>query len=168
MASMGVTDVQLTGGSRCAPRFPNARRTPRAVDGLRDLSVTTNGYLLERDADALVDAGSRAQRLIDSLLPTASSVTRRDASPGSARLDALAKHDHLRVKINAVGIRASPRTMINSRASPANGRPLHRVHAARRRPRVDARQRLTGDEIRAAIDAVHPLWPSRASRRRRR
>ena len=30
------------------------------VEGIEDLSLTTNGYLLERDAAALVEAASRA------------------------------------------------------------------------------------------------------------
>ena len=59
--SMGVRDVRLTGGEPLVRRdFPRAgRRCSRAIDGVDDLSVTTNGYLLERDAAALVDAGRR-------------------------------------------------------------------------------------------------------------
>src|SRR3954468_18789483 len=56
MASMGVRDVRLTGGE------PLVRRDlPQLVSKLAplvdDLSLTTNGYLLERHAEALVDAG---------------------------------------------------------------------------------------------------------------
>src|SRR4051794_16142179 len=56
--SMGVADVRLTGGEPLVRRdFPRLVSKLAALEGLRDLSVTTNGYLLERDAAALVDAG---------------------------------------------------------------------------------------------------------------
>ena len=58
MASMGVTDVRLTGGEPLVRReFPRLAAMLARVPGVEDLSLTTNGYLLERDADALVDAG---------------------------------------------------------------------------------------------------------------
>src|SRR4051812_18325629 len=57
-AQMGVADVRLTGGEplvrRASPK-PAARLA--AVDGAHDLSATTNGFLPERDAAALVAAG---------------------------------------------------------------------------------------------------------------
>src|ERR1700749_4299608 len=54
--SMGVRDLRLTGVEPLVRRqFPQlAAMLARHVD---DLSVTTNGYLLERDAAALVVAG---------------------------------------------------------------------------------------------------------------
>src|SRR5207248_4694443 len=56
--SMGIEDVRLTGGEPLVRRdFPALVAMLAHVDGLHDLSLTTNGYLLERDADALVDAG---------------------------------------------------------------------------------------------------------------
>ena len=67
LAAMGVTDVRLTGGE------PLVRRDfPQLVGMLaplvEDLSITTNGYLLERDAEALVRAGAtRFNVSIDSL-----------------------------------------------------------------------------------------------------
>src|SRR5437762_578257 len=58
VVSLGVRDVRLTGGEPLVRRdFPVLVRMLAAIDGLDDLSVTTNGYLLERDADALADAG---------------------------------------------------------------------------------------------------------------
>src|SRR5207244_577436 len=58
LARMGVRDVRLTGGEPLVRRdFPRLAAMLAAVPGLRELSVTTNGYLLERDAAALVDAG---------------------------------------------------------------------------------------------------------------
>src|SRR6476646_5481393 len=50
-ASMGVDELRLTGGEPLVRReFPRLVSMLAAVPGLRDLSLTTNGYLLERDA----------------------------------------------------------------------------------------------------------------------
>src|SRR3954462_11781261 len=58
LASMGVHDVRLTGGAPPVRRdFPRLAAMLAAVPGVEDLSVTTNGFLLERDAGALVAAG---------------------------------------------------------------------------------------------------------------
>src|SRR5439155_1181777 len=56
LAEMGVRDLRLTGGEPLVRReFPRlASMLAPLVD---DLSVTTNGFLLERDAEALVRAG---------------------------------------------------------------------------------------------------------------
>src|SRR3712207_2472872 len=52
MAGMGVTDLRLTGGEPLVRRgFPQLVQMLAAVPGIEDLSLTTNGYLLERDAD---------------------------------------------------------------------------------------------------------------------
>src|SRR6478752_1541018 len=70
LAAMGVSDVRLTGGE------PLVRRDfPRLVEMLaplvEDLSITTNGYLLERDAEALVNAGATRGFTEDEVLPFA-------------------------------------------------------------------------------------------------
>src|SRR5919198_3391713 len=60
LVQMGIEDVRLTGGEPLVRReFPKLVGMLAAIDGLRDLSLTTNGYLLERDADPLVAAGLR-------------------------------------------------------------------------------------------------------------
>src|SRR4051794_31216678 len=60
LASMGVHDVRLTGGE------PLARRELWKLvemfsgdENVHDLSLTTNGYLLERQVEKLVRAGLR-------------------------------------------------------------------------------------------------------------
>ena len=75
MAPMGVSDLRLTGGEPLVRReFPRLAGMLARVPGIEDLSLTTNGYLLERDADALVEAGvTRVNVSIDSLQRTASS-----------------------------------------------------------------------------------------------
>src|SRR5438445_14103 len=53
LASMGVRDVRLTGGEPLVRReFPALVARLARVSLVRDLSVTTNGYLLERAASA--------------------------------------------------------------------------------------------------------------------
>src|SRR3954471_7042862 len=57
-SSLGVTDIRLTGGEPLVRRdFPRLVSMLARVDGIEDLSLTTNGYLLERDAAPLVEAG---------------------------------------------------------------------------------------------------------------
>ena len=105
-ASIGVRDVRLTGGEPLVRRdFPRlAAMLAPLVD---DLAVTTNGFLLERDARALVDAGvHRFNVSIDSLQGDRFyAMTRRDALAQVLRgVDALTALTS-RVKINAVALR---------------------------------------------------------------
>src|SRR5256885_16742070 len=56
--AMGIEDVRLTGGAPLVRRdFPRLVSMLSRVDGLQDLSLTTNGYLLQPDAAAPLDAG---------------------------------------------------------------------------------------------------------------
>jgi GTP 3',8-cyclase len=110
LAGLGITDVRLTGGEPLARReFPRLVSMLRSIEGIRDLSVTTNGYLLERDAAALVDAGiDRVNVSIDSLARDRfHEITRRDALPQVLRgLEAIASHERVRpIKVNAVAMR---------------------------------------------------------------
>src|ERR1700679_2212688 len=64
---MGVHDIRLTGGEPLVRRdFPRLLALLAAIEELRDLAITTNGFLLERDATALLDAcgSARAGRSI--------------------------------------------------------------------------------------------------------
>ena len=107
-----------------APRLPAAGRAASSplVD---DLSVTTNGYLLERDAEALVAAGvSRFNVSIDSLQRDRFfEMTRRDAlAAGAARASRRSPPSRRRTRSRSTPSRcaASPRTRCSrSRASPA-------------------------------------------------
>jgi GTP 3',8-cyclase len=167
-ASMGVSDVRLTGGEPLVRRdFPHLAAMLAAIDGVHDLSVTTNGFLLERDAAALVQAGvNRFNVSVDSLQRDRFyALTRRDALPQVLRgLEALGQHpEAFPIKLNAVAIRdftedeALPFAEF-ARSHPYDVRfiefmPLDADHA------WTADQVLTGDEIRAAIEAVYPLEP---------
>jgi cyclic pyranopterin phosphate synthase len=80
-----------------------------AIEGLEDLSLTTNGYLLARDAEALVAAGiDRVNVSIDSLARDRFfQITRRDALPQVLEgLEAIAAFEQVRpIKVNAVAMR---------------------------------------------------------------
>src|SRR5687767_5911388 len=110
LAEMGVGDVRLTGGEPLVRRdLPALVSMLAGLPGVDDLSLTTNGYLLERQAGALVAAGiNRVNVSIDSLQRDRFfAITRRDALPRVlAGLEALAAHPQVRpIKVNAVALR---------------------------------------------------------------
>ena len=60
-ASMGVGDVRLTGGEPLVRRgFPDLAAMLKRVEDVHEVSVTTNGFLLERDAELWLPPGSTA------------------------------------------------------------------------------------------------------------
>jgi cyclic pyranopterin phosphate synthase len=166
LASMGVSDVRLTGGEPLVRReFPRLVGMLARVPGVEDLSLTTNGYLLERDAEALVDAGiDRVNVSVDSLQRDRFfEMTRRDALPQVLRgLDALARHPEVHpVKVNAVALRGFTEQEAIPFAEFARSTAFQ-VRFIEFMP-LDADRKwspdavLTGDELRAIIDRVHPL-----------
>ncbi len=168
LASMGVRDVRLTGGEPLVRRdFPRLAAMLAQIDDVHDLALTTNGFLLERDAAALVEAGiDRFNVSIDSLQRDRFyAMTRRDALPQVLRgLEALAAHPQAHpVKVNAVAMRGFTEQEVLPFAQFAREHP-YEVRFIEFMP-LDAdrawtrEQVLTGEEIRAAIHAVHPLEP---------
>jgi GTP 3',8-cyclase len=167
-AAMGVGDVRLTGGEPLVRRdFPKLAAMLTAIEDVDEVSVTTNGFLLERDAERLVAAGiDRFNVSVDSLQRDRFyEITRRDALPQVLRgLEKLADFPEAHpIKINAVAIRgfteeeALPFAEF-ARRTPYQVRfiefmPLDADHA------WTPSQVLSGAEIRAAIHAVHPLEP---------
>jgi cyclic pyranopterin phosphate synthase len=163
-ASMGVRDVRLTGGEPLVRRdFPRlAGMLAPLVD---DLAVTTNGYMLERDAAALVFAGvNRFNVSIDSLQRDRFfAMTRRDALPRVLRgLEALgAFPDAHPIKVNAVAIRGFTEDEVLPFARFAREHP-YEIRFIEFMPldgdrNWDMTQVLTGGEIRSLIHASYPL-----------
>jgi cyclic pyranopterin phosphate synthase len=164
VAAMGVRAVRLTGGEPLVRReFPRlASMLAPLVD---DLAVTTNGFLLERDAEALVAAGiTRFNVSIDSLQRDRFfEMTRRDALDRVLKgLETLGRFPEAHpIKINAVGMRGFTEDEVVpfahfARTHPYEVRfiefmPLDADHA------WDMDKVLTGEEIRAAVHEVFPL-----------
>jgi cyclic pyranopterin phosphate synthase len=165
LATMGVTEVRLTGGEPLVRKqFPElvAKLARLPLD---DLSITTNGYLLERDADALAAAGLRRINVsIDSLQRDRFyAMTRRDALPQVLRgLEAIARHPTIHpIKVNAVAMRGFTEEEALPFAEFAR-RTSFQVRFIEFMP-LDADHGWTEDAVlpgaeqRTLIDAVHPL-----------
>lgn len=165
-ASLGVSDVRLTGGEPLVRReFPALVRRLRAVEGVEDLSLTTNGYLLEAQAADLVAAGiDRVNVSIDSLARARFfEITRRDALDRVlAGLDAIAAFPEVSpVKVNAVPMPGLGRDDVLRFCDLARERgfqvrfiefmPLDGDRAWR------ADDVLSGAEVRAMVEEVHGL-----------
>jgi len=166
LARLGVEDVRLTGGEPLVRRdFPRLVGMLAGIGGLRDLSLTTNGYLLEEQAEALVAAGiGRVNVSIDSLQRDRFfQLTRRDALPQVLRgLEAIAAHPSVRpIKVNAVAMRDLSEAEIErfcefARASAFQVRFIEFMPLdADRAWTPDAV--LTGEELRRRVEATHPL-----------
>ncbi|MGH2908882.1 MAG: GTP 3',8-cyclase MoaA [Solirubrobacteraceae bacterium] len=167
-AAMGVGDVRLTGGEPLVRRdFPRLASMLRAVPGVDELSVTTNGFLLGRDAAALVAAGvDRFNVSVDSLQRDRFyELTRRDALAQVLRgLELLATFPEAHpIKVNAVALRGFTEAEVLPFARLARST-SYEVRFIEFMP-LDAdrawtrAQVLTGEEIRAAIEEVYPLVP---------
>jgi len=166
LATMGIDSLRLTGGEPLVRReFPRLAAMLAPLVG--DLAVTTNGFLLERDATALVEAGiARFNVSIDSLQRDRFfAMTRRDALPRVLRgLEALGAHaDRVRIKVNAVAIRGFTEDEVLPFARFAREHPIE-VRFIEFMPldadrTWDIDQVLTGAEVRAAVEEHWALEP---------
>jgi cyclic pyranopterin phosphate synthase len=111
---LGIRNIRLTGGEPLVRKdLPDIIRRLNALTplGLDDISLTTNGFLLERMAKPLADAGLRRLNVsCDSLVrETFKAITRRDAlAQVLAGLAAAAAEPSLRpIKVNAVALHGS-------------------------------------------------------------
>ena len=166
MASMGVRDVRLTGGEPLVRReLPDLVRLLATTPGVDDLSLTTNGVLLDRLAGPLVEAGLRRVNVsLDSLSHTRfAEITRRDALDRVlAGLAAAERRPELRpIKVNSVAIRGFSETEVPALAELARRKP-YVVRFLEFMPldaeeRWDADKVLSGAEIRSIVEQHWPL-----------
>jgi GTP 3',8-cyclase len=166
MARLGIRRLRLTGGEPLARRdFPRLAAMLAEISGIRDLSLTTNGYFLERDAAALAGAGvNRVNVSLDSLQRDRFfQITRRDALPRVLRgLRAISEQPSIRrVKVNALGIRGFTEEEILPFCELARSTGLQ-VRFIEFMPldadrAWSADQVLTGDQIRRVIETEHEL-----------
>jgi cyclic pyranopterin phosphate synthase len=166
MASMGVSDVRLTGGEPLARRDLH-RLVAMLAPAVEDLSLTTNGYLLRRQLPDLVAAGLRRLNVsLDSLAPDRFfEMTRRDAlAEVLDGLEAAEAFPELRpIKVNAVALRGFTENEVLRFAELARRKP-YEVRFIEFMP-LDADGKwtpekvLTSMEIVAMISEVHELVP---------
>src|SRR5438067_3354158 len=180
LAAMGVDEVRLTGGEPLVRRdLPVLVGMLAGTPGVRDLSLTTNGVLLDRFAEPLVEAGLRRLNVsLDSLSHVRfAEITRRDALDRVlAGLAEAERHPELRpIKVNCVAVRGFTEEEVPALAELARRKP-YVVRFIEFMP-LDADEAwreddvLTGAEIRALIEAEHgPLVevPAKASSTARR
>ena len=166
MAGMGVDEVRLTGGEPLVRRdLPALVEMLAKTPGVADLSLTTNGVLLDRLAGPLVAAGLRRLNVsLDSLSHVRfAEITRRDALDQVLRgLEEAERHPELRpIKVNCVAIRGFTEQEVPALAELARRKP-YVVRFIEFMPldadeRWDADRVLAGEEIRALIEERWPL-----------
>jgi GTP 3',8-cyclase len=180
LAELGVDEVRLTGGEPLVRRgLPELVGMLAQVQGVDDLSLTTNGILLKRDARALVDAGLRRINVsLDSLDHVRfAQLTRRDAlDQVLAGLAEAERYPELRpIKINCVAIKGLTEIEVPALAELARRTP-YVVRFIEFMP-LDADrawtadQVLTGGEIRSLIEERYGALvelPTKASSTARR
>ena len=166
LAAMGVHDVRLTGGEPLVRReLWRLVERLSAIEDVRDLSLTTNGYLLTRQVDDLVAAGlKRINVSLDALAPDRFfQLTRRDSLAQVLEgLEAAQRHPELRpIKVNVVALKDFTEDEVLRFAEFARQNP-YEVRFIEFMP-LDADRAWTRDkvlpnaEIVAMIDAVYPL-----------
>src|SRR5881398_2140518 len=166
LAAMGVDEVRLTGGEPLVRRdLPVLVRLIGETPGVSDLSLTTNGVLLDRLAAPLVEAGlKRLNVSLDSLDHVRfTEITRRDALDQVLRgLEEAERYPELRpIKVNCVAIKGFTEEEVPALAELARRKP-YVVRFIEFMP-LDADegwrgdQVLSGAEIRALIEERWPL-----------
>jgi cyclic pyranopterin phosphate synthase len=168
-AGLGVRKVRLTGGEPlCRKDLPFLVSSIRKIRGIEDLSLTTNGTLLEGCAQVLADAGlDRVNISIDSLRPeTYAKMTRGGSLDAALRGLAAADKAGLRpVKINMVPVRGINEDEIVEFAKITVDSDCH-VRFIEFMPSADVdfwspEKYITTDEIKGIIEAISPLEPVR-------
>jgi cyclic pyranopterin phosphate synthase len=165
LARLGVRQVRLTGGEPLLRRdLPVLARMIRAVDGVEELGVTTNGLLLPTLAAPLLEAGvTRFNIHLDSLdASTFEETSRRDALGqawcGLAELERLGVRP---IKINVVLIRGVNDHEISRFAELARRRP-YQVRFIELMPLgggepFEADRLVPGSEVKRRLEAIQPL-----------
>jgi cyclic pyranopterin phosphate synthase len=107
--TLGIDRIRLTGGEPLVRRdLHELVRLLAAVPGIRDIGLTTNGILLEEQAQLLKDAGlKRLNVSLDALDPEIfKAVTRRDGYERVlAGIEAARRSGFWPIKLNAVSVR---------------------------------------------------------------
>ena len=158
-AGLGIRKLKLTGGEPLVRKgVPGLVRRLRALPGIDEVTLTTNGILLGELAGELADAGLAAVNVsLDTLDPAAyRRITRRgELGRALAGLDA-ALAAGLRVKVNCVPAREFGEGQVVEIASLARERPID-VRFIELMP-IGLGGTFTGlpaDEVRALLEAAY-------------
>lgn len=109
LASLGISKIKLTGGEPLVRKNLAALvRSIKAIDGIDNVTLTTNGLLLEEQMDDLVDAGLDAVNIsIDSFDETIFNQITGAGCANKVRqaIEKALTYDTLRVKVNCVPLK---------------------------------------------------------------
>jgi len=168
-SSLGVRRIRITGGEPLVRRdVPYLIRLIREIGGIIDISLTTNGILLEGYADALAEAGlQRVNVSLDSLRPDKyREMTRGGQIERVFRgIEAAEKAGLSPVKINMVPIRGLNEDEIEGFA----GMTLNAPYQVRfiefmpfgTRDMWSVERLIPVEEIKAIVEKIGPLAPVR-------
>ena len=165
LAEMGVDEVRLTGGEPLVRReLPTLVGMLAEIPGVDDLSLTTNGILLDRLSAPLVEAGLRRINVsLDSLSHVRfAEITRRDALDRVlAGLEEAERYPELRpIKVNCVAIRGFTEAEVPALAELARRKP-YVVRFIEFMP-LDADEAWRGDEVLSGAEIralIEERWP---------
>ncbi len=160
VADLGVNKLRLTGGEPLVRHeLPELVRRLAAIDGIRDLALTTNGMLLAEQAGALKAAGlHRLNISLDTLNPEVfEKISRRTGlEQVLAGIAAAREAGFDRIRLNAVSIRGITEDEIVplARFAREHGFELRFIEymPLDADGRWDMQQVLGGDEVRAVIE----------------
>lgn len=111
VSRLGIDDIRITGGEPLVRRdLPRLVEMLSSIDGLKDLSLTTNGLLLDQQAAALKKAGLKRLNIsLDTLDPDVyQRIARRDGLQQTlAGIDAAINQQFDSIKINALAIKGT-------------------------------------------------------------
>jgi GTP 3',8-cyclase len=169
VANLGVNKLRLTGGEPLVRSgLPELVARLAAIEGIRDIALTTNGILLEEHAQPLRDAGlTRINISLDALTEeTFKKIARRDGLDRVlAGIHAARRAGFQKIRLNAVAIKGvtEPEVVPLANFARANGMEMRFIEFMP----LDAEnhwqhdQVLSGEEIRRQIEAaIGPLVPA--------
>jgi len=168
-ASLGVRKIRITGGEPLTRRdLSFLIASLKSINGIEDISLTTNGILLEKHARELADAGlNRVNISLDTLKPDRyREITRGgDISPVLKGIAAAEEAGLLPVKINMVPIRHLNDDEIADFArmtltTPRHVRFIEFMPIGSRDLWSDERY-ISTDELKGTVEKIGPLTPVR-------
>ena len=168
LAPMGLSRLRITGGEpTIRPQLEVLIRELRAIEGITDIALSTNGVRLPTLAPTLRAAGlDRVNLSVDSLRPERiAAIARRDLGFDPVRSASAATEAGLDpLKVNMVVMRGVNDDEVEAMAALTRDNPWH-VRFIELMPVGDSRELtwervVPTDEIIARLEAIAPLTPS--------